>query len=102
METRLLQMLRQNGLPDPVPQYEIYLGTRFVARVDFAYPDWRVAIEYESYQEHTGKAALIRDNPRRNAIISAQWKPIGVTPEDVRTGGQRVCAEIRANARRAS
>ena len=101
-ETLVMQMLRMNGMPQPIPQYDIYNGTRFVARVDFAYPEWMIAGEYESYQEHTGKAALIRDNPRRNAIVSAGWKPIGVTPEDVRTGGRRVCAEIRANMRRSA
>jgi hypothetical protein len=102
MEMRLLQVLRSNGLPEPVPQFEIFVGKRFVARVDFAYPPWRVAVEYESYQEHTGKAALDRDNPRRNAILAARWKPIGATPEDVRTGGRRLCAQIRAAARLAS
>jgi predicted transcriptional regulator of viral defense system len=102
MEMRLLHVLRRNGLPEPVPQFEIYVGRSFVARVDFAYPQWRIAIEYESYQEHTGKAALNRDNPRWNAIITAKWKPLGATPEDVKTGGRQLCTQIRDAIRLAS
>ena len=77
METRLLQVLRENGLPEPVPQFEIYDGPRFVARVDAAYPRWKIAIEHESYQEHTGKRALLRDNPRRNALVAWGWTSAG-------------------------
>jgi len=93
-ETRVLQMLRRNGLPRPVTQHRILDGSRFVARVDFAYPEWKIAMEYESYQEHTGKLALDRDNPRRNALVALGWRPIGITPQDIRTGGLRVSNEI--------
>jgi hypothetical protein len=48
METLLARALRQNGLPAPVPQFEIFDQGRFVARVDFAYPDERIVIEYDS------------------------------------------------------
>jgi len=86
--------LRRNGLPRPVTQHRILDGSRFVARVDFAYPEWKIAMEYESYQEHTGKLALDRDNPRRNALVALGWRPIGITPQDIRTGGLRVSNEI--------
>ena len=60
MESRVLRTLRRLGLPEPVPQFEIRHEGRLVARVDFAYPDARVAIEYESYEHHVGNAALVR------------------------------------------
>jgi hypothetical protein len=94
MEMRMLQVLRANGLPLPVVQFEIWYQGRFVARVDAAYPDLRIALEYESFEWHMGKAAHIRDNARRNAIIGADWRPIAVTWEDLRSGGQQVCTEI--------
>jgi hypothetical protein len=95
MEMRMLQVLRANGLPLPVVQFEIWYQGRFIARVDAAYPDLRIALEYESFEWHMGKAAHIRDNARRNAIVGAHWAPISVTWEDLRTGGARVCDEIR-------
>jgi hypothetical protein len=96
MELRLLQVLRRNGLPEPVTQYEIWHGGRFVARVDAAYVEWKIALEYESFAYHTGRGALVRDSARRNQIVAAQWKPIAVTWNDLVTGGHRVCADILA------
>jgi very-short-patch-repair endonuclease len=100
METRVIQMLRRNGLPEPARQFNIFDGPRFVARVDFAYPQWKIALEYESYEHHTGRAALDRDNPRRNALIALGWKPLGITGNDVRTGGALVSMKILEAARR--
>ncbi|MFA5883335.1 MAG: hypothetical protein WDA60_05755 [Acidimicrobiia bacterium] len=103
MEMRMLQVLRAHGLPEPIPQFEIRHQGRFVARVDAAYPDLRIALEYESFEWHTGKAALVRDSTRRNAVVGAGWLPIAVTWEDLRSGGQRVCDEVlRARCRRAA
>ncbi|MFO7589922.1 MAG: type IV toxin-antitoxin system AbiEi family antitoxin domain-containing protein [Acidimicrobiia bacterium] len=101
-ETRLMQVLRAHGLPEPELQYEIWDGRRFVARVDAAYPQWRIAIEYESYQEHTGKLALVRDNARRNEIVALGWHPVGATARDLNDTGHRLCAAIlRISARSA-
>lgn len=95
VELRMGQMLRRHGLPAPVFQHEIWHQGRLVARVDGALVEWRVALEYESYEWHTGRMAIVRDNARRNALVAIDWKPIGVTWEDLRTGGHRVCAQIR-------
>ncbi len=103
MELRMLQVLRANGLPEPVTQYEIRDLGRFVARVDAAYPDVKIALEYESFEWHSADKAIIRDNMRRNAVVGAGWAPIAVTWADLCSGGQRVCDEIlRARLRRAA
>ena len=67
METLLLQVLREHGLPEPTLQHEVFdaLG-RLVARVDAAYPAFRIAIEYDSMQEHSDEFQLARDAHRRN------------------------------------
>ena len=39
METMTLQVLRRRGFPEPITQYEIRSGSRFVAKVDAAYPE---------------------------------------------------------------
>jgi very-short-patch-repair endonuclease len=94
-ETELFTVLRRHGLPLPIPQYEIFHNARFVARVDFAYVDARVAIEYESYEHHTGKLALERDSARRNQVLVIGWMPLSATQADLRSGGHRLCDEIR-------
>ncbi len=94
-ERRMVQMLVRNGLPTPVLQHEVRVNGSFVARVDAAYPEWRIAIEYESYEHHTGKAALERDTTRRQQLRRAGWDCVGVTAADLRNGATSVCATIR-------
>ena len=95
-ERRLLQLLRRHGLPAPVPQHQIRdAGGRLVARVDLAYPDLRIAIEYDSYAHHMGTAAHERDAARRNGILAADWYLLVATAADLRDGGHRLAAEVR-------
>jgi hypothetical protein len=97
METMLVQVLRRHGFPEPFTQYEIRCAGRFVARVDAAYPEWRIAIEYDSYEYHAGRKAHDRDNARRNKIAAAGWLPVTATAEDLRAGGPELCAAIRGH-----
>jgi predicted transcriptional regulator of viral defense system len=95
-ERLLFGMLRRHGFPLPVPQYEIRDDTGYVvARPDFAYPDLQIAIEYESFQEHTGKLALVRDSARRNAIVALGWAPIAATAADLQRGGDQLADALR-------
>jgi len=101
-EKMMLQAFRKHGLPDPLPQYVIRHNGRFIARVDAALPEFKIAFEYESYLWHTGKTALVRDTRRRNKLLAVGWPTIGVTAADLRSGGELVCSQIFAVIRRAS
>ena len=88
METKLKQVLRRAELPTPEFQYEIWHDGRFVARVDAAYPEHRIALEYDSYEHHTGRDAIVRDNDRRNALKRVGWRTVVFTAADLaRNGG---------------
>src|SRR5690606_27406781 len=52
-ETRLL--IIRAGLPEPVVQFEVRDGGRLVARIDLAYPDLKIAIEYEGDEHRVDK-----------------------------------------------
>ncbi len=95
METLMLDVIRRHGLPAPIPQFEIYENGRFIARADAAYPEARIAIEYQSYQEHVGPESLVRDSRRRNRIKRARWSVIDVTAPELRDGGDDFCGAIR-------
>src|SRR5437763_1201551 len=84
METRLLWLLRQLGFPAPVPQYEVWVQGQFYGRLDAAYPDERVGVEYQSYEHHAGKLSVDRDNARRRRFTSINWDVIEVTAADLR------------------
>jgi very-short-patch-repair endonuclease len=86
-EAMLLRALRDAGLPAPVPQFEIHDdGGTVVARVDAAYPWARLAIEYDSYLHHGGRAKHVSDLARRNALTALGWRIVHVTAADLRAG----------------
>ncbi len=99
METKLLQGLRACGLPEPVPQHEVWQGSAFIGRVDLAYPEARIAIEYDSDEFHTGRGATRRDRARRHDLIAAGWLPVDVGPQDLRRDAAAAGAAIAAALR---
>jgi hypothetical protein len=102
METLLVQILSDGGFPKAVPQYEILDRSGvFVARVDLALPELRVAIEYDSMQEHSDEFQLTRDARRRNRIVAAGWRVLAARYRDLRSGGVELLDAIAGTARSA-
>jgi very-short-patch-repair endonuclease len=83
METRLRLVLVDGGLPRPVAQHEVHnrLG-RMVARLDLAYPDHRLGIEYEG-AHHRERDAFQRDLRRYNTLRGLGWTALRFGPDDV-------------------
>jgi very-short-patch-repair endonuclease len=100
METLLLQLIADGGYPAPNTQFEIAdrLGN-FVARVDLALPAWRIAVEYDSKQEHSDEFQLARDARRRNRIVAAGWRLITARHGDLTSGGGDLLHAIDTIAR---
>lgn len=92
-ETRLL--LTGAGLPEPMIQFVVSAHGRFVARVDLAYPQWRVAIEYEGDGHRTDRDQWRVDIRRQRDLEDLGWIVIRVTELDVRDGGRSLVARIR-------
>lgn len=92
-ETRLL--LTGAGLPEPMIQYVVSAHGRFVARVDLAYPQWRVAIEYEGDGHRTDRDQWRVDIRRQRDLEDLGWIVIRVTELDLRDGGRSLVARIR-------
>lgn len=74
LESRFLRALRDHGVALPVTQHVIRLGHHVVARVDFAYPERRVAIEVDGLRYHASRAALEADATRQNEISAAGFR----------------------------
>jgi very-short-patch-repair endonuclease len=55
---------------------------RRIGRVDLAYPQWRIAIEYEG-DHHREKTQFRRDVARLNALRAAGWLVLRFTADDV-------------------
>ena len=94
-ETMLVQILRAGGWPRPVPQYEVLDGNGLsVARVDAALPSLRIAIEYDSMQEHSDEFQLTEDARRRNRIVAAGWRVLSARNRDLKAGGTELLDAI--------
>jgi very-short-patch-repair endonuclease len=69
--------------PSPVAQYEVRDGTRLVARVDFAYPEARLAIEADGYRFHGTHRQWKKDLKRRTILAGLGWRVLHFSWEDV-------------------
>lgn len=93
-ESVLRVLLRSAGLV-PVPQYVVREAEgRFVARVDLAFPECRVAVEYDGAW-HGRPGELARDRRRHNALVAAGWTVVHVTAADMHEP-DRVVASVAA------
>lgn len=102
MESEARLAMIDHGVTTPVLQYEIdgRDGVRF--RVDFAWPDARVAAEYESVQWHAGRAEMLRDRIRFAAIQELGWTLIPIVVDDVRRTPDRLAQRIMSHLVRAA
>ena len=97
-EMRIVRQLLAAGLAQPVRQHQIRSGGQFVARVDLAYPDHRLAIELAGFRWHAGPGPCRSDRIRGNRIEAAGWRLLRAAPED----GDTVVASARALLPRAA
>ena len=100
-ESRLRARLALGGLRPPAVQYEIYDDAgRFVARVDLAWPELKVAVEYDGLW-HVGSAAQMHADRRRLSGLASQgWTVLHVTSARLRDDLAGVMSELRAALRR--
>lgn len=92
-ETRLRLLLGRNGLPPPVPQYVVLDHERRIARVDFAWPEHKVAVEYDGAW-HAEGGQFARDRRRLNRLHAAGWRVVFVTAADLYEPGE-ILARLR-------
>ncbi|MDQ4142276.1 MAG: DUF559 domain-containing protein [Actinomycetota bacterium] len=95
LETRLARLIRNSDLPPPMRQFEVRDGSRIRARVDFAYPQVKVAVEAGSYRWHSGRSDWERELQRRNFLQGHGWTIVHVTDKDIRRDPGGVLAQIR-------
>lgn len=81
-ESAFLLVLADAGLPRPVCQYEILdLAGRPRWRLDFAWPDLRVALEYDGYAAHENRST--QDTARDEDLRRRGWRVIRADAQDL-------------------
>lgn len=99
METRLRLLLIRAGLPPAVLQHPVCDDSvAFVARLDLAYPDSRLGIEYDG-ESHWDPKAVRKDLLRQNALRASSWSLLRFTADDVLRHPRRLAAQVRSALR---
>lgn len=101
LELLFLSMVLEANLPEPVLHYRVMTDGRFVAEVDFAYPELLIAIELDG-AVHLEREVHERDLPRQNDLVLAGWTVLRFTWTRLTRSPDLVVAEIRAAIRAAS
>ena len=71
------------GLPAPVPQYDVVERGVWLGRVDLAWPQARVIVEYEG-EHHFEGLQIARDDDRYRRLEAAGWRVIRLSAADLR------------------
>lgn len=94
-ETETRRLITRAGLPEPVVQHEVRDGGRLIARSDLAYPDLRIAIEYEGDGHRTDKTQWRRDIQRQRDLEDRGWLVVRLTQHDLEAGAEALLSRIR-------
>lgn len=99
MESEARLVMLDGGLPTPELQYEVIDGNGQRRRLDFAWPQFKVAVEYDSEDWHGNPDALRNDRRRTAALSAVRWSVISVVSEDVRHRPGAMVERIRVQFR---
>ncbi len=91
MKTDYGYYLKAPGIPEPIPEYKFDGKRRW--RVDFCWPDHKLAVEIEGgiwrQGRHTRGSGFVRDAEKYNALAQLGYCLLRFTPQQVRTGEAR-------------
>jgi len=94
LEAAMARVLRRFGLVDPVAEYVPFTGAPY--RFDFAWPEVKVAVEVDGYENHSSYEAVQRGYQRDRWAAKHGWVVMHFTWDEVLHSPELVAAEIRA------
>ncbi|GAA1328650.1 hypothetical protein GCM10020360_06860 [Nonlabens tegetincola] len=96
-ESKLRLALVMAGLPEPTLDVEVRDGRgRLLGRSELAYPQRRIAIEYESDHHRVDRGQWNRDIEKYQAYVEAGWQVLRVTAEMLRNRSHEVVQRVSA------
>ena len=94
-ESLVLQLLRENGIPDPIPQYWLTLPNGARIRLDFAWPTNRASLEWDPYKYHGDRDRYEAMQRRTRLMRAMDWERICLTDDDLDAGMPETLAALR-------
>ncbi|QOD04462.1 hypothetical protein [Pseudarthrobacter sp. BIM B-2242] len=93
-ETRLRLALEYAGLPEPQLNVPTELGAGVVRQPDLAYPEHRVAVEYDG-EGHSEVAQIVKDIAREEDFARAGWLPVRISKRHMKNEARAAVAKVR-------
>jgi very-short-patch-repair endonuclease len=90
-EDRFRDLVRRAGLPQPRAQYP--LGPY---KLDFAWPEYRVAVETDGWATHGRRQAFEDDRARDARLLAAGWRVLRITYRRLKRRPTLVTAQLAA------
>jgi hypothetical protein len=94
LEALGLAVLREGGLPDPVRQLDVG-GDHWIGRVDCAYPDARLVIEFDGRRHWEVLLEAQADRIRDAELAAAGWRVMRITWEQLTSEPEAVVRRVR-------
>jgi very-short-patch-repair endonuclease len=102
MESEARLVFIDGGLPLPELQYEIVDRCGKLWRVDFAWPDAMLVVEYDSVEWHANPDAFKHDRLKTSRLQDCGWSVMPITVEDVRRRPSELVTRINRHLASAS
>ncbi|WP_406045980.1 hypothetical protein OG799_16745 [Micromonospora sp. NBC_00898] len=93
-ESRLRVRLVLAGFSAPVTQFVVERDGRFIARVDLAWPQWKIAVEYDGLWHHDPEQ-FHRDRQRLNRLLGEDWIVLHLTAKRFKEDFPAFLSEVR-------
>jgi hypothetical protein len=94
IETLLFRVVRKARLPLPERQHCVWDDGEFVTRIDFAYPEARLAIPVDSYKWHSRRRVWEKDIDQRNRLQTLDWRVRPTTFGELKYRPDRFTADV--------
>jgi very-short-patch-repair endonuclease len=77
-EARVVRVVRKLGMPDPCLNHPVRVGGRR-RYLDMAWPDAKVAVEFDGFVPHATRRVFDDDRARQNDLVDDDWCVFRVT-----------------------
>lgn len=94
-ERRALILLRRARITGWVANYRVELRGGAYAAIDIAFPEARLAIEIDGRAWHSSTDRFESDRTRQNSLVSANWRVLRFTWQQIVNDPDYVTTEIR-------
>jgi hypothetical protein len=95
-EADLRQLIKRSGLPEPMYNPDLYLGSMFLGRPDTWWKDAGVAGEVDSREWHYSADQWAETMARHSRMTAHGILMVHFTPKQIRTEARRIVAEFRS------